>query len=465
VCRRTGPQELLATVDVAWREEAIDVVRCRECGAVVLSAVQPPSSYSEAAWDDYIEHVARVEAIADILVQVDAPRGARMLDVGCGYGFGIDIAQFLFGWKGVGLDPSIAAQRGREELGLDIRPGTMDECIERDECFDVVFASEVLEHLPDPGAFLASVRRCLSNRGVLALTTPDASVVRPDTPLTALHPALSVGAHEFLVTTHGLEHLLRNAGFHARVWTVGSNIHAFAAASGDALPATRPKSTANRRDLIRYCAARGEAAQPGSALAVGMAARQLDYATNAGAFEHATTALATLRSALCRRYGVNLDAGISTAALDDPRSSFFVAHYFAGVLALRRDQALRHALDHFGAAGAIAKAQYDRDGAYVDPHLPLLEVHALGHRAIILARINRVWPSEALDDLDAAIDRGAGSADVARLYRDRVRRELPTRSLLTRADRSIRAAAGRAQRRLTRPRWDRKGELDHRQWP
>jgi hypothetical protein len=379
-----------------------------------------------------------------------------MLDVGCGYGFGIDIAQFLFGWNGVGLDPSIAARRGREELGLDIRPDTVDECLERDGRFDVVIASEVLEHLPDPGAFLMSVRRCLSDRGVLALTTPDASVVRPDTPLTALHPALSVGAHEFLVTAHGLERLLRDAGFDTRVWRVGSNLQAFAAASSDALRATRPKATARRKDLIRYCAARAETAQPGSALAVGMAARQLDYATNAGAFEHATTAFVALRSALRCRFGVNLDARVSTAELDNPRSSFFVAHYFAGVLALRRDRALSRALDHFDAAGAIAKAQYDRNGEYVDPHIPLLEVHALGHRAIILARINRVWPSEALDDLDAAIDRGPGGADVACRYRDRVRRELPTRSLLARAGRSIRAAAGRAQRRLTRPRWDHK---------
>jgi SAM-dependent methyltransferase/Zn ribbon nucleic-acid-binding protein len=456
VCRRTGPQDLLAIVDVAWREGAVEVVRCRDCGAVVLSAVLPPSSYGNAAWDDYIEHLARIEAIADMLVKVDAPAGARMLDVGCGYGFGIDIAQFLFGWKGTGLDPSITAQRGRDELGLDIRLGTMDECIARDERFDVVFASEVVEHLSDPCSFLTSVRRCLSNRGVLLLTTPDASVVRPGTPLTALHQALSVGAHEFLVTTDGLERLLRDAGFDARVWTVGSNIQALASASSVALRATRPKATASRRDVVRYCAARAQTAQPGSALAVGMAARQLEYATDARAFEHATMALAALRSALCCRYGVNLDAGASVEVLDDPRSSFLVAHYFAGVLALRRDRDLGRALDHFGASGAIAKAQYDRNGEYIDPYTPLLEVHALGHRAVILAQIDRTWPSEALDDLDAAIDRGAGTPDFARQYRDRVRRSLPTRSLPTRAGRSMRAAAVRAQRRLTRPRWDHK---------
>src|ERR1700683_431643 len=72
VCRRTGPQDRLATVDVDWRDAPIDVVRCRGCGAVVLSAVQPPSSYRDADWDNYIEHVARIEAITDTLVKVGA---------------------------------------------------------------------------------------------------------------------------------------------------------------------------------------------------------------------------------------------------------------------------------------------------------------------------------------------------------------------------------------------------------
>jgi SAM-dependent methyltransferase len=454
VCCRTGTQELLAMVDVAWRDDAIDVVRCRDCAAVVLSAVRPPSSYRDTDWDDYIEHVARIEAIADMLAKVGAPAGARMLDVGCGYGFGIDLAQFLFKWKGTGLDPSIAARRGRTELGLDIRPGTMDECVARDERFDVIFASEVLEHLADPRSFLASARRCLSTRGVLLLTTPDASIVRPDAPLTALHPALSVGAHQFLVTANGLGRLLRDAGFEATVWCVGSNLQALAAASSDALRATQPTATALRRDLVRYCAARAATAQPGSPLAVGMAARQLEYATNARAYEHAAAALAVLRSALCHRYGVTLDSGASAAALKVPRPSLVVAHYFAGVLALRRDRDPRRALDHFVAAGAVARAQYDRDGEYLDPHTPLLEVHALGHRAVILTQIDRAWPSEALDDLDAAIDRGPGAAALERQYRDRVQRAMPTRSLRIRATRSVRAAAARAQRRLTRPRWD-----------
>ena len=96
-----------------------------------------------------------------------------MLDVGCGYGFGLDIAQTLFGWKGIGLDPSVAAERGRSELKLDIRPGTLDDAFEPSETFDVIFASEVIEHVPDPRQFLISVEQRLSDQGIFVMSTPD----------------------------------------------------------------------------------------------------------------------------------------------------------------------------------------------------------------------------------------------------------------------------------------------------
>jgi 2-polyprenyl-3-methyl-5-hydroxy-6-metoxy-1,4-benzoquinol methylase len=40
--------------------------------------------------------------------------------------------------------------------------------------FDVIFAGDVIEHLPNPGLFLARVKEHLSPRGILVLTTPNA---------------------------------------------------------------------------------------------------------------------------------------------------------------------------------------------------------------------------------------------------------------------------------------------------
>jgi 2-polyprenyl-3-methyl-5-hydroxy-6-metoxy-1,4-benzoquinol methylase len=215
VCGRAHDQELRALARVAWTDDEVEIAACDGCGAIVLGAVMPPSQYDAGDLDRYIESYASVEAIAGMLATVGAPSGARMLDIGCGYGFGLDVARALFGWTVTGADPSAAAARGRSELGLDIRPGLIDDTavFSPDERFDVVFASEVLEHVPDPRAFLAVIRDRLAPGGVLALTTPDASVVRPDTPAGTLYAVLSIGAHEFLVDADGLERLLRGAGF------------------------------------------------------------------------------------------------------------------------------------------------------------------------------------------------------------------------------------------------------------
>ena len=250
-----GParEDLLATVDVGWRGDPVEIVKCRDCGALVLGAVQPPSTYTETDWDWYVEQLASIETIAGILAKAGAPEGARMLDVGCGFGFGLDIGARVFGWSGIGLDPSIAADRGRAELGLDIRPGTLDAAFAPDERFDVIFASEVLEHVPDPRDFLTAVRRRLTDRGVFLMTTPDGGVVHEETSITTLFPVLSVGAHEFLVDAPGLERLLRQVGFEVATWQLGPSLGAVAALAPEALRAARPDAQADLSKVARYC--------------------------------------------------------------------------------------------------------------------------------------------------------------------------------------------------------------------
>jgi SAM-dependent methyltransferase len=49
-----------------------------------------------------------------------------------------------------------------------------------DGAADVVLSSQVLEHIPDPGAYLAEARRILSPRGVLVLSTHGTWRYHPD---------------------------------------------------------------------------------------------------------------------------------------------------------------------------------------------------------------------------------------------------------------------------------------------
>ncbi len=450
VCAHSNGQDLLARIDVPWRDERVDIARCMQCGAVVLGAMLPPSMYTDADWDYYIEQIAGVETIADTLVQTGFGRGARMLDVGCGYGFALDLARFLFEWEGIGLDPSIVAARGKAELGLDIRPGMLDDAFDPDERFDVIFSSEVIEHIADPREFLAAARRRLSPDGVLVLTTPDADAVTPDTPWTTLYPVLSVGLHEFLVNADGFERLLREAGFHAKVWNVGPSLRAVAAQHPGPLESVRPDAQAAVIDLVRYCDARAADAAPGSALALGMATRHLKWAMSENMLDRASAGLPALRRALLERYKIDIDDPEPVVERADVPAVLTIIFFNLGLLRTWHERSPERGAACFAAAASAGAAQFERHGLYPDPETPTVEALARGHLALALARSAPERVDAVLAELEQGVERGAGNAELVADSRARVEAELAIqRSPVKRTYRRARAIAGTAKRRLT----------------
>jgi 2-polyprenyl-6-hydroxyphenyl methylase / 3-demethylubiquinone-9 3-methyltransferase len=102
--------------------------------------------------------------------------GLSVLDVGCGGGL---IAEPLarMGARVTGLDPAIenieAARRHAAGQGLDIdyRAGRVEELVAEARTFDAVVCLEVLEHVPDPGAFLDACANLVRPDGLMLLST------------------------------------------------------------------------------------------------------------------------------------------------------------------------------------------------------------------------------------------------------------------------------------------------------
>lgn len=127
---------------------------------------------------------ARMTFLRDELVRHFAPpaqglrvlEGLRVLDVGCGGGL---VAEPLarLGAQVTGLDPAPenieAAGRHADGQGLAIayRAGRVEDLAAEGTSFDALVCLEVIEHVPDPAAFLAVCAGLIRPGGLLLLST------------------------------------------------------------------------------------------------------------------------------------------------------------------------------------------------------------------------------------------------------------------------------------------------------
>lgn len=107
------------------------------------------------------------------------PGERRILDCGCGRGFYLKMLHHRGARRlaGVDLEPALLARARRNTAGLDgitIASASVYALPFPDASFDVVFLSEVLEHVERDGDALAEIRRVLAPGGEGFLTVPHA---------------------------------------------------------------------------------------------------------------------------------------------------------------------------------------------------------------------------------------------------------------------------------------------------
>lgn len=231
-CVATHPA-VLEVPSLADPRSTLTLLRCDTCGSRFYD---PPGicNFSDLGqmrddfWRFYVEVGGGVwETIWPILAAAEA---GSLLDVGCGFGFALDFWTRTGRGEACGVELADYGAIGAQKLGVTIYSELLEQCAPlKGRRFDVVYASEVVEHVPDPQAFVALLARWVADDGVLILTTPNAQFIVPENRSTTLLAALAPGFHGFLLSPPAFEDIARAAGFsHVHVQAMNERLFLWA---------------------------------------------------------------------------------------------------------------------------------------------------------------------------------------------------------------------------------------------
>ncbi len=159
----------------ATRSEALGVPRadihlsvCRSCAFIWNTFFDPDRMDYDPTYENALHFSPRfrtyAEALARGLVEDYDLHGKDVLEIACGDGYFLRLLCAYGSNRGVGFDPSYT-ERPTSGDGLDVSivPDYYGETY-ADRAADFICCRHALEHIPDPVAFLRTVRRTIGER-------------------------------------------------------------------------------------------------------------------------------------------------------------------------------------------------------------------------------------------------------------------------------------------------------------
>lgn len=227
-------------------------VVCRQCGHMFqnpqfgheeLQALYPEKYITlrkgfapDAPPPDYVERQTRAARRRLAFIErgfATGRDGLAALDVGCGGGFLLGLLTER-GWRACGVEPNKGlAQYARENYGAEVEEGYFSPASFRNERFDLLVCSHIVEHVPAPADFLRQCGMRLRRGGALYVEVPS-----PDSahPLIPLENFLQKG-HLHLFFDHNFTRTLGLGGLAVAVFQrANSNLCALARPDGPAEP-------------------------------------------------------------------------------------------------------------------------------------------------------------------------------------------------------------------------------------
>lgn len=154
---------------------SVALARCGECGFVFNTAFDPDSLKYTDAYDSTRGHSPFVQQhlreVADFSV-AGLPAGIRILEIGCGDGSFLTELHQRVGGHCDGFD--VVCRSGSLMPGLTLHGRHFEPAIEENG-YDLVLMRHVLEHIPQPGPFIAALAAAgtVKRGGRIAIEVPD----------------------------------------------------------------------------------------------------------------------------------------------------------------------------------------------------------------------------------------------------------------------------------------------------
>jgi 2-polyprenyl-3-methyl-5-hydroxy-6-metoxy-1,4-benzoquinol methylase len=291
----------------ATNTQSIALLQCGNCGARFADPVVAVD-YQDADQEGmryYVEQGAGIDVMLEVLSLLDQRPVKRYLEVGCSFGFAMEYARRALGWEVLGFDPGFVAAAGKRMLGLPIESRALEKGTVPQGAFDVVFCSEVIEHIPEPDGFIEILRYALSDDGVLLMTTPDGDAVTPYQPSELLMPVLSPGQHVILYNVTAIEALLRRHGFaHVRTRKNATQLQIVAAMT----PLGEPAAYFTRARYREFLQDEFDAHRDDRYLTACIGYRLLYERVGFGAYADARATYQRLRDAYLADFGYDIEA-------------------------------------------------------------------------------------------------------------------------------------------------------------
>jgi len=158
--------------------EEHQLVKCSKCSFVFMHRIPTTNElidyYSVYVYQNEKEVSEATKFSMENLVKQFEPyrKNNRILDVGCGEGWILEIAR-KDNWNVYGTEYSSSAVKICEARGIKMYPGVLDPTKMDINEFDVILSLDTVEHINNPKQDFGNMNKLLRKGGLLYVTTPN----------------------------------------------------------------------------------------------------------------------------------------------------------------------------------------------------------------------------------------------------------------------------------------------------